>query len=1023
MPVFKLVKEPEYVNGETIVPVSDFSFFGNSPVTDRWNLNPFCRDLMYFWGNNEYGQLTDPFAISTANAISIAAYDHTAIVAGDKRVYAWGKNDYGQCNVPVDLENVKKVVAGSTFTIALKEDGTVVGWGNDGLGQSIVPSGLTDVVNIAAGDNHTLAIKSDRSLVAWGSNFFGQCGIPFNFSKRIFNIAAGGDNSAVIFTDGTIQIWGGNLFGNLNVPFNLKDVVALSMKNSHTLALTKDGKVRGWGDNDYGQITIPLDLEKVKKVAAGTNYSMALLYNGHIVTWGDNTYNQLPIPINLEEYGQASDVTAGNFHNIAISCSFPPPTPPIWPTRTPTPTPTITKPTPTPTRTPTVTPNTPTPTPTNTPTITVTKSLRPTRTPTPTNTPTRTRPANTPTPSVTRRPQPSPFRPPVAPPGFEDSLLPNQYGSNTLQLPTPTPTRQPLPTPTSTPTITPTNRTPTPTPTITRTRPTPTPTPTITPSINSFKSCAYPVFVGFTNQNNRYTTITIYNWDSCINTGNANDGIFDKSNYFTPPPWRVDGHVTLVAITATTGVIRDVTGKFYTDRYPLNSLHTISSFINLNSYPNIVSDTVANSNIYDVNCNDPDGLRKFVHLSNDYSRNCVPFGIDGPVNSVYYDNVDNKIYAVGSFSNVNSNPRSQVARFNYSGTHDSSFNVNQNFNGNPFDVAPNDIRRINDSIYISNLQKYSTTPVSNLTFNAQGAVTSHIHKVNLDGLRDTDFTQFTFTNNKPCIDYVSVSNQNLLILANERMISFRSSINNSQAASNLNGTEFIQGIVAPNVDDPNVVYILQRINGGLDPTSNPKAIKAINTTTRTLDLFIHGLLAGGLNSMDTAGYTKGSLSPNGDFMILERSYSNNNMSPSFWNTGIKDFPILTKVFPTQMIGGLYTAPTNSSQWNAFGNFITSNNSGKTLIDSFGNIYLLLLNENPCTFSNIQIRPYSFIRLFHDGTLDLSFDVMGNLNPSGKIYGAALISDDEIIICGDFTSYNNNATKQYLVKIDSVGRPI
>jgi hypothetical protein len=477
----------------------------------------------------------------------------------------------------------------------------------------------------------------------------------------------------------------------------------------------------------------------------------------------------------------------------------------------------------------------------------------------------------------------------------------------------------------------------------------------------------------------------------------------------------------LVAITETTGIIREVTGKFYSNRFPLNSLQVISNFINLNSYPNVVSDTVSNSNLYDIGCNDPDGVRKFVHLSNDYSKNCGPFGVDGPVNSVYYDDVDNQIYVVGSFSNVNSESKAQVARFNYNGIHDSSFNVNQNFNGNPFNVAPNDIRRIDDSIYISNLQKYSNTPVTNLTFNAQGVVTSHIQKVNLDGLRDTGFTQFTFTNNKPCIDYVSVSNQNLLILANENIISFRSSISNAQTASNLNGTNSIQGIVAPNVADPNVVYILQRINGGLDATVNPKAIKAINTSTRTFDSTINGYLAGGLNSTDFAGYTKGTLSTNGDFMILERTYSNNNMSLTFWNNGVKDFPILTKVFTTINMSGVYTAPTNSTQWNAFGNVISSNNSGKTLIDSFGNIYLLLLNENSCTFSNIQIRPYSFIKLFDDGTLDLSFDVMGNLNPSGKIYGANLISDDEILICGDFTSYNNNAARQYIVKIDSVGR--
>jgi hypothetical protein len=49
--------------------------------------------------------------------------------------------------------------------------------------------------------------------------------------------------------------------------------------------------------------------------------------------------------------------------------------------------------------------------------------------------------------------------------------------------------------------------------------------------------------------------------------------------------------------------------------------------------------------------------------------------------------------------------------------------------------------------------------------------------------------------------------------------------------------------------------------------------------------------------------------------------------------------------------------------------------------------------------------------------------MVNLNTNGKIYGADLISDNEIIICGDFTSYGNNAAKQYIVKIDNTGNYI
>ncbi|MST93815.1 MAG: hypothetical protein EXS33_00825 [Pedosphaera sp.] len=73
-------------------------------------------------------------------------------------VVARGGNTYGETDVPDGLSNVTAIAAGSTHTVAVKNDGTVVAWGNNNYGQTNVPVGLSGVTAIAAGESHTVAL-------------------------------------------------------------------------------------------------------------------------------------------------------------------------------------------------------------------------------------------------------------------------------------------------------------------------------------------------------------------------------------------------------------------------------------------------------------------------------------------------------------------------------------------------------------------------------------------------------------------------------------------------------------------------------------------------------------------------------------------------------------------------------------------------------------------------------------------------------------------------------------------------
>jgi hypothetical protein len=1026
-----LENQPFLSDGEVFKPQAVGIITGPSNNTVSSKPTTFCKDSTGFWGDDTYNQIYPNGVFSLANIQSIAAYNHTLIASSNGYVRAWGKSDKGQTIVPTFLQDgtfgASVVAAGKDFSVALLTNGTVCAWGDNTYGQCNVPSSIkkqsityannkNPVLAIACGDNHTIALLKDGSVIGWGYNYFNQTSLPYNIASypKIFNIAAGGDNSALIFIDGTILIWGSNLNGNTIVPTGLNNVVQLSIKSSHVLALKSDSNVVAWGSNSFGQLNIPnLNIpnpstnlvSKVKKVAAGLNYSLFLKYDGSILSVGDNTYHQLTVPNTVY---QVSDIAAGQSHNCAIYCSVIPPPPP---------TPSITQ---TPSFTPTQT-STPNVTPTHTPTVTHTSTPKATpkatkATPTPTATIRFNTATPTPTVTVSKTSHPSPFRPPVTKPGFDQSVAPPPQNV-AIEFITPTPR------PTNTPTISQT-ATPYPTPTVTQTSVTPTPTPekpnitpsvtqTVTPSVGSFKNCAYPAFTGLANPNNRYTTISVYKWDTCISSGNLNDGVYDTSRYFTPPVWKVDGHVTLVATTRTTGVVRESTGTFV-KKFPLNSIQQISNIVNFANYMAISNDQFATSNIPNVGCNDPSGTLNFIYLTNDYSKNCVAFGVDGPVHGIYYDDTDNSIYAVGSFNTVNSNTRPQVAKFNFNGIYDPTFDVNQGYIGNPFNNTPNDIRRIVDSIYIASLQKKNANAPT-LVFNAQNVGASHIHKVNGSGVKSVSFTPFLFTSNNYCIDYIAVPLQNTLMFLNQTQISFRDITFNLQTSTPINATNSIQGFVTPNILNPSSVYILQSTNGGVDAANKPKGIKSINVVSKTINTGVNARIGNGLSSIDTGGFASGALSPAGDFMILQRNYAN-GMVPGYWGSSNLDSPVFTKVFTTD-----FSTPQTTIEWNPYNNRIGNNGlNSKILIDSTGKIYVILLNSISYIFSGNTYQQYSIVRLFSDGTVDQSFNVMSKLNTSGKIYDAVLVSDNQLIICGDFTSYDGDATRQYIVKIDSNG---
>ncbi len=334
------------------------------------------------WGANTVGQLGrgtfdgSPLPIDAltgidGNAVISAGIGgangtHTLLRRSDGTVWAWGSNGNGQIGIgsitgvqmtPVQVTSlgntVVAVAAGTTHSLALKNDGTVWVWGSNNNGQlginntqgSSSPvqvhgfnnSGfLTGIGAIAAGTNFSLALSSDGTTVwAWGWTNNGQLGdttstqrntpvrVTFPAGTALSAIAAGASHGLALDSNSAVWAWGLNGSGQLGdestalkrTPVQVHDpstvgfltgIATIAAGTSHSLAAkSSDGTLLVWGQNSSGQLGISLPppqtqssipmpvsgMTSVSKIAGGGTHSLALKSDGSLWAWGNNNPN------------------------------------------------------------------------------------------------------------------------------------------------------------------------------------------------------------------------------------------------------------------------------------------------------------------------------------------------------------------------------------------------------------------------------------------------------------------------------------------------------------------------------------------------------------------------------------------------------------------------------------------------------------------------------------------------------------------------------------------------------------
>lgn len=317
--------------------------------------------------------LEDVVADAPANAPHDAMVDagsdagpDAGVSSGDAGAEAGESGPDASC-----VADVTSIDNGGNFSCAVRSDATLWCWGRNGYGEVGTGSTAAEVTSpqpipwpqpmqsVATGINSACALTTTGAVLCWGRNVYGEVGNGTQTQQPtpVVTIASGmtalgigyTEHMCAIASDGSLWCWGSDVTGESGGPASAPGsvltpqkvaglglpVIAVSVGDGDTCAITSDTALWCWGDNLYGQLgyatgaidwsTTPQQVTAigtgVVKVAVGFSQTCAVKSDGTLWCWGDNSYGELGLPDAGAGTGTPTRVTAAGNTVVDVSAA------------------------------------------------------------------------------------------------------------------------------------------------------------------------------------------------------------------------------------------------------------------------------------------------------------------------------------------------------------------------------------------------------------------------------------------------------------------------------------------------------------------------------------------------------------------------------------------------------------------------------------------------------------------------------------------------------------------------------
>ncbi|EFA78194.1 hypothetical protein PPL_08844 [Heterostelium album PN500] len=318
------------------------------------------KSRLYGCGNNAYGQLIigngkiplletiqpidEEFHKTIADSgkrlvqLTSGTY-HNGAVYDDGTAYLWGSGNSGQVgaakyarlqfqpllNTKLSNLGTKQLALGSTFSLALTNDGDIYSFGSAMFNELGHDSEFTErvpkkiVTNykftaISAGYFHGIALTTGNKVVVWGRNQEGQCkpvesGMEKGCFSGLFELDLSGVNGKVI------HIRSGS-FSNY---------ILTDSGNMYSIGSNSHGQLGVGDDFKFGELNHIKSIENIQMFWTGHQYVIAKDSQGRYYGWGSNydfqlanekrcVYNMPILLDNLSSIGNIEEIAASVTH-------------------------------------------------------------------------------------------------------------------------------------------------------------------------------------------------------------------------------------------------------------------------------------------------------------------------------------------------------------------------------------------------------------------------------------------------------------------------------------------------------------------------------------------------------------------------------------------------------------------------------------------------------------------------------------------------------------------------------------